>query len=153
MLQSAQGELPNGNSQEKNLERTIVLNGSPKSKEQIESISKVVHKSILNSIPNIHVKYAAYKAAEFIKTHRADLFPRKYIISTQSFPKVGTIWNLPEGIDSEHERLSQHVYNHYLNDQIDFLVRTLPDSDPTFLEEEVKRLEGFIFLKLQCSIL
>lgn len=118
------------------------------SKEEIESVSVTYHKSLLNAFPVMHIKYAAYLVTEFTTSATFDLqwneflFKTKKSINIQRVPKAGTKWNLPENIDSERERLTNHIYDHYLNEQLDFLILTIPDVDPMFLEEEVKNSEG-----------
>lgn len=129
-------------------QQPVSAENDEKSEEKMKAMSIAFHKSMLEAIPNIHIKFAVFKATEFTLSCKAvalwnEFFGKVLTDPTQLIPRVGTTWNLPKTVDPEHERLCQVVYDHYLSDQVEFLVRTLPDADPSFLEEEVKKFEGF----------
>ena len=102
------------------------------------------HRYILNDIPDINVLFASYVAAEFNVGVRKVAF-KEYVAKTlmgTTIPRSNSLWNPPENTTPEHLELCQWIYKQFLDDQINFLVRALPDADPEFLEDEVKKVQG-----------
>ena len=54
----------------------------------------------------------------------------------------GVVWDPPESDNAEHQRLYHYVYEDFVHTQVDFLVTTLPDADPDYLEEMVRNSQG-----------
>ncbi|XP_057365982.1 E3 ubiquitin-protein ligase RNF216-like [Daphnia carinata] len=117
------------------------------SKEPLESTSVKFHKATLSTIPAINVKFAAFKATEFITLRKSAWRLEEYLASMKSdmtltIPKKDILWNPPVEMEAEHQRLFQHVYDKFINEKVEFLVRALPDVDPDFLEEKVNSVQG-----------
>ncbi|KAI9560010.1 hypothetical protein GHT06_014020 [Daphnia sinensis] len=117
------------------------------SKEPLESRSIKFHKATLSTIPAINVKFAAFKATEFISLRKSAGRLEEYLALMKSdmnlaIPKVDMHWTPPVEMEPEHQRLFQHVYDKFINEKIEFLVRALPDVDPDFLEEKVNSVQG-----------
>ncbi|KZS15070.1 Uncharacterized protein APZ42_019613 [Daphnia magna] len=116
-------------------------------KEPLESTSIKFHKATLSAIPAINVKFAAFKATEFITLRKSAGRLEEYLALVKSdmnlaIPKVDMNWNPPVEMEAEHQRLFQHVYDKFINEKVEFLVRALPDVDPDFLEEKVNSVQG-----------
>lgn len=121
------------------------------SKEQMEEMAMKFHKATLSAVPDINVKYSAYKATEFIMLRKSASLLDKYLgmivaDANQAIPKVDVNWVPPVEMHTEHQRLFQHVYDSYINEKVEFLVRAVPDADPDFLEERVNSFQGLLFL-------
>lgn len=129
-------------------------------KEPLESTSIKFHKATLSAIPAINVKFAAFKATEFITLRKSAGRLEEYLALVKSdmnlaIPKVDMYWNPPVEMEAEHQRLFQHVYDKFINEKVEFLVRALPDVDPDFLEEKVNSVQGLLNIEVivLCEIL
>ena len=115
------------------------------SKEHIENMAMSFHQRILNTIPDVNVKFAAHKATEYAMLHKSASQLEEYFIEAirdPNLPRVGTVWDQQDATDPEHQRLCLYVYNQFLSEQVDFLALTIPDADPEFLDEKVKNFQG-----------
>ena len=115
------------------------------SKEHIENMAMSFHQRILNTIPDVNVKFAAHKATEYAMLHKSASQLEEYLIEAirdPNLPRVGTVWDQQDATDPEHQRLCLYVYNQFLSEQVDFLALTIPDADPEFLDEKVKIFQG-----------
>ncbi|EFX87807.1 hypothetical protein DAPPUDRAFT_306489 [Daphnia pulex] len=116
-------------------------------KENLEETSMKFHKATLSAVQDINVKFSAYKATEFVELRKSSAILDEYIgmIVTDAnlaIPKVDVLWNPPVEMNPEHQRLFQHVYESFISEKVEFLVRAVPDADPDFLEERVNSFQG-----------
>lgn len=122
--------------------------------KDMEEMSMKFHKATLSAVPDINVKYSAYKATEFVVLRKSAGLLDEYIgmivaDGNLTIPKADVNWNPPVlEINLEHQRLFQHVYDSFINEKVEFLVRAVPDADPDFLEERVNSFQGLISLQV-----
>lgn len=122
-------------------------------RENLEETSMKFHKATLSAVQDINVKFSAYKATEYVELRKSSAILDEYIgmIVTDAnlaLPKVDVLWNPPVEMNPEHQRLFQHVYESFISEKVEFLVRAVPDADPDFLEERVNSFQGLQILKL-----
>lgn len=112
--------------------------------QEREAIAVELLKLLVAAVPLLHVKFAAFKAAEFATLKHTKQYFDDFIQSLRSQPdqviKANQEWDLPETENVEQQRLFQHIYEEFINEQLDFFVRILPDADPEFLEVQIRGL-------------
>lgn len=122
-------------------------NESSTTHREREALTVRLHNSILAAEPGMHVKFAAYKAAEFATLKNSmqhlDVFIAEVVdAKNEQVVLANQVWDPPEGESVEQLRLYLHAYDCFINEKTDFLVRALPDADPEYLEEMVRSSEG-----------
>ena len=117
--------------------------------EHIKNRAMSFHQRILNTIPDVNVKFAAHKATEYA-IHKSASQLEEYLIEAIRDPnlrKVGSV----RRTDPEHQQLSLYVYNKFVSEQVGFLAQTIPDADTKFLDEKVNNFQGNVnHAGLQC---
>ena len=102
------------------------------------------HQSILNHAPSLHVKFAAFKAAEIALSN--DCFQVSELLSQWAknnlLLKAHQPWDLPETASAEHRQLCQYVFDKHLSEQLQFIVLAVPDADPEYLGDIVRQYQG-----------
>lgn len=148
MLVKKGNESRNGHRQQNGVRPTIIVSEDNfSSKQALEAKSIQFHRTTLSAIPEMNSKFAAFKASEFVSLLKCDGRLEEYLALLKSemnlaTPRADTPWIPPVEMDAEHQSLFQHVYDNFINEKIEFLIRALPEVDPDFLEEKVNSVQG-----------
>lgn len=122
------------------------LHGVPSgnSEKTLQEKSVEYYQSILNHAPNLHIKFVAFKAAEIALNNGA--FQVNELVSewtnNNQLLKANLPWDVPETATTEHLQLYQYVFERHLTEQLEFIVLTVPDADPEYLEDMVRQYQG-----------
>lgn len=131
-------------------EKTVLIpltkesNETSTTPQEREATAVELLKLLVATIPLLHVKFAAFKAAEFatLKNSEQHFDNFKQLLRNQpdQVIKANQEWDPPETENAEQQRLFQHIYEEFINEQLDFFVRILPEADPEFLEVQIRGL-------------
>ena len=125
---------------------------STATREEQEEQAIDIHNSILSLVPFLHVKFAAFKAAEFAMLKNSLKWLNEFVTQCLSgqlelVVRAGQPWEpSEESDDAEQLRIYHIIFEHFVRDRLEFLVRAVPEADPDFLEQKARAPLGNNFL-------
>ena len=103
-------------------------------------------KVLLDHFPNIKIPFAAFKATEMSLEDSGDAFMKKFLADFQSgtfnMVRAEHPWTTPRWENKEDEEIYKDTISCFIKEQSDFLILSIPDADPEYLEERVKQTQG-----------
>ena len=99
---------------------------------------------LVEVLPKIHSRYAAFKAAEIAVMHSDfDQFLHNCVTNSLYPSSADSFVAHPDEYqNSDHAVVSTSIYEGFIQDQIQFVIRSVPDVDPDYVSNRVKDLRG-----------
>lgn len=131
----------------------ISNDASTSTREEQEEQAMDFLNNILSLAPYLHFKFAAFKAAEFALLKDSVKLLNEFVTQSlsgqlESVVRAGDLWEPSEECDPEALRLYHIIFDNFVRERLDFLVRAVPDADPDFLEQKARDPYGIYFVFL-----
>ena len=106
---------------------------------------------LVEVLPDVNIKFAVYKACEAAlwQTNDFDSFVRD-CVSESTYLRTSDPFELASGHDKVDSSMFTSVLANYIEEQVNFVIRSVPDVDPDFVARRVSAVQGSMLIKCNC---